>query len=128
MSSVQSIAVSSLVAPAMRRLDVSARTAVNGTTVEQPASTDANAHIPSAFKIPRIDQVDDAPAIPPGLDIKNIKRAHAYADAFGMAVDPTKDVATEGAATLFARYEKQVSNVIDRIMKAKYTALLDVKV
>ena len=50
-----------------------------------------------------------------------------YADAFGMAVDPTKDVSTEGAATLFARYEKQVSNVIDRIMKAKFKALLDVK-
>ena len=44
-----------------------------------------------------------------------------------MAVDPTKDVSTEGAATLFARYEKQVSNVIDRIMKAKFKALLDVK-
>jgi hypothetical protein len=128
MNSLQSIPVSSLAATT-RPLDTSVRTAVNGSTVEQTAPVaDANANIPSAFKIPRIDQVDDTPAIPPGLDLKNIKRAHAYADAFGMAVDPTKDVATEGVASLFARYDKQVSNVIDRIMKAKFTALLDVKV
>lgn len=131
MSNVPSIAISSLasLAAATRRADTSVRTAVNGSTVEQTASTpaDANAHIPSAFKIPRIDQVDDTPAVPPGLDVKNIKRAHAYADAFGMAVDPTKDIASEGAASLFARYDKQVSKVIDRIMKAKFTALLDVK-
>lgn len=132
MSGVQSIAASSLVslAAATRRADTSVRTAVNGSTVEQTAAApaDANAHIPSAFKIPRIDQVNDTPAIPPGLDMRNIKRANPYADAFGMAVDPTKDIAAEGAAGLFARYDKQVSNVIDRIMKADYSALLDIKV
>src|SRR5437868_7122815 len=108
MSSVQSIAASGLasLAAATRRIDTSVRTAVNGSTVEQIAAppADANAHIPSAFKIPRIDQVDDTPAIPPGLDLRNIKRANPYADAFGMAVDPTKDIGAEGAAGLFARY------------------------
>ena len=132
MNSVQSIAASGLasLAAATRRVDTSVRTAVNGSTVEQTAAApaDANAHIPSAFKIPRIDQVDDTPAIPPGLDMRNIKRANPYADAFGMAVDPTKDIGSEGAASLFARYDKQVSNVIDRIMKADYSALLDIKV
>ena len=131
MSSVQSVAVSSFasLAAATRRVDTSFRTAVNGSTVEQTAApADTNTHIPSAFKIPRIDQVDDTPAIPPGLDLRNIKRANPYADAFGMAVDPTTDIGSEGAASLFARYDKQVSNVIDRIMKAKFTALLDVKV
>jgi len=132
MNSVQSIAASGLasLAAATRRVDTSVRTAVNGSTVEQTAAApaDTNTHIPSAFKIPRIDQVDDTPAIPPGLDMRNIKRANPYADAFGMAVDPTKDIAAEGAAGLFARYDKQVSNVIDRIMKADYSALLDIKV
>jgi hypothetical protein len=112
----------SSITTAPRQLDVPARE-----DKAQAAPAEGNASIPSAFTIPRIDAVDKTPAVPPGLDIKNIKRAHNYADAFGMAVDPTKDVSTEGAATLFARYEKQVSNVIDRIMKAKFKALLDVK-
>jgi hypothetical protein len=84
--------------------------------------------IPAAFTIPRIDQTDHAPAIPEALDIKNIRRANPYADAFGMAVDPSKDISLEGAPGLFARYADQVGNVIDRIYGAEFKALLDIKV
>ncbi len=125
MSSVTSTAFSSLIA-ATRRLETPAPKVSD---VEPAAPVQpANPNIPVAFKIPRIDKLDDRPAVPPGLDMSKFKRANPYADAFGMAVDPTKDIGAEGAAGLFARYDKQVSNVIDRIMKAKFTALLDVKV
>lgn len=71
---------------------------------------------------------DRTPAIPEALDIKSIRRANPYADAFGMAVDPSKDIALEGAPGLFARYADQVGNVIDRIYGAEFKALLDIKV
>ncbi len=45
-----------------------------------------------------------------------------------MAVDPSKDIALEGAPGLFARYADQVGNVIDRIYGAEFKALLDIKV
>lgn len=89
---------------------------------------DAELRAPAAFTTPRIDQADTSPPIPEMLDIKNIRRANAYADAFGMAVDPSKDIALEGAPGLFARYADQVGNVIDRIYGAEFKALLDVKV
>jgi hypothetical protein len=117
MSSVSSIAAASPAASA-RRLDVSYRDARGG----------EDASIPVAFTTPRIDRPDRTPSIPEALDIKNIKRANAYADPFGMPVDPTKDIANEGAANLFRRYADEVGNVLDRIYGAKFTALLDVKV
>ena len=122
MSSVSSIAAGTL--SATGRLDALVRRA----GAEPAARADANALIPSAFHIPRIYELNDMPAIPPSLDIKNIRRANPYADAFGMPVDPTKDIAAEAAASLFARYDKQVSNVIDRIIKADFKILLDMKV
>ncbi len=106
MSSVQTIAGTSFAAVTARR--------------ELP--------IPPAFTIPRIDQADRTPAIPEALDIKNIRRANPYADAFGMAVDPSKDISLEGAAGLFARYDKEASQVIERICGASFKLLLDMKV
>jgi hypothetical protein len=113
MSSVSSIAAASPAASA-RRFDVSYRDARGG----------EDASIPVAFTTPRIDRPDRTPSIPEALDIKNIRRANA----FGMPVDPTKDVANEGAANLFRRYADEVGNVLDRIYGAKFTALLDVRV
>ena len=123
MSSVSAIAAGSLAATG--RLDALVRQA---NSAEAAARADADALIPPAFHIPRIDEVNDKPAIPPSLDIKNIRRANPYADAFGMPVDPTKDIAAEGVASLFARYDKEVSNVIARIYRAKFKVLLDMKV
>ena len=111
------------------RISVNAETGATALTIPtRYARADADALIPPAFHIPRIDEVNDKPAIPPSLDIKNIRRANPYADAFGMPVDPTKDIAAEGVASLFARYDKEVSNVLERIMRAKFKVLLDMKV
>ena len=123
MSSVSAIAAGSVAATG--RLDALVRAA---NSAEAAARAEEEPVIPPAFHIPRIDEFNDKPAIPPSLDIKNIRRANAYADAFGMPVDPTKDIAAEGAASLFARYDKEVSNVIARIMRAKFKVLLDMKV
>ena len=125
MSSVQSIAVASLAAFTAPR-DAFVRNAESAPT--EPARADAELRIPVAFTTPRADRADHTPAIPEALDIKNIQRANPYADAFGMAVDPTKDIALEGAPGLFARYADQVGKVIDRIYGAEFKALLDVKV
>jgi len=122
MSSVQPVAAASFAAS--RRPDTSA-----GKAAAVPAKPSAEAgRIPVAFTTPRAGQVEDTPPIPPMLDIKNIKRANAYADPFGMPVDPTKDIAAEGAASLYARYDKEASQVIERICKAEFKLLLDVKV
>jgi hypothetical protein len=124
MSSVSAIAAGSLAATG--RLDALVREA--NSAAQEAARAGAEPAVPPAFHIPRIDAFNDKPAVPASLDIKNIRRANAYADAFGMPVDPTKDIAAEGAASLFARYDKQVSNVLERIIRAKFKVLLDMKV
>jgi hypothetical protein len=73
-------------------------------------------------------EFSDKPAVPASLDIKNIRRANNYADAFGMAVDPTQDIGAEAPAAFFNRYAELAGQAIDRIVKADFKALLDMKV
>jgi hypothetical protein len=122
MSSVQPIAAASFAA-SMRRPDTSVRK-TDGAAQAAPA--DAAARSPAAFTTPPADQANNTSAIPEALDIKNIRRANNYADAFGMPVDPTTDIAAEHAASFFARYGKQVGNMMDRIYGAEFK-LIDVK-
>jgi hypothetical protein len=44
------------------------------------------------------------------------------------AVDPSKDISLEGAAGLYARYDKEAVQVIERICGASFKLLLDMKV
>jgi hypothetical protein len=124
MSSVQPIAGAGLTAFTARRPDTSTRTAGDAA---RAASTDANARSSAGFATARVDPAKQTPAVPEALDIKNIRRANNYADAFGMPVDPSQDIGAEQAASFFARYGKAVDQVIDRLYGAEFKAI-DVKV
>jgi hypothetical protein len=123
MSSVQPIAAAGPAAAA-RRADTSIRRADGAA---QAAGADADTRAAATVTAPRAGQAERTSAVPESLDIKNIRRANNYADAFGMPVDPTKDISAEGAASFFNRYGKQVGQVIDRLYGAEFK-LIDVKV